>query len=238
MKVFLSWSGLASKSAAEALREWLPNVIQAIDPWMSAEDIEKGSLWSSEIAEKLSSTKAGITCVTPDNQDAPWLNFEAGALSRTVERTMVCTYLIGMRPPELKGPLVRFQASEANKTDTLRLLRTLNKALEGQALSETKLVGTFERWWPDLEAKLASVVSAKRIDEAVRPPQDMLEEILTLVRELTMESKTERARNIEALFTLKKRDPDNARFIEAIYQSVRRALSGVDKQESEEEHGS
>jgi hypothetical protein len=184
MKVFLSWSGETSKSIAEALRDWLPNVIQAVDPWMSSEDIDKGSQWASELASLLNSVKVGIVCVTPDNQSAPSINFEAGALSRTVEKTMVCPYLIGMRASDLKWPLAQFQGSLANKDETYRLIATINKALDSQALLESKLANSFERWWPDLEAKINTVSTSKPATKAVRPTGDVLEEILTTVREL------------------------------------------------------
>ncbi len=43
MKVFISWSGKRSRALAEAFRDWLPNDTQAIKPWMSDVDIDKGT---------------------------------------------------------------------------------------------------------------------------------------------------------------------------------------------------
>lgn len=42
MKIFISWSGTRSRAMAVALRNWLPDVVQAFKPFMSEEDIEKG----------------------------------------------------------------------------------------------------------------------------------------------------------------------------------------------------
>src|SRR5262245_10836217 len=98
MKVFLSWSGERSKSAALMLRQWLPDVIQSIEPWMSAEDIDAGARWNSELTNKLAETRFSVICLTKDNQQAPWILFEAGALSKTIEKTYVIPYLIDMEP--------------------------------------------------------------------------------------------------------------------------------------------
>src|ERR1700731_3125213 len=101
MKIFLSWSGARSKFLAEALRGWLPRVIQSVKPWMSDKDISAGSRWLSEVASELSESKLGIICVTPENQNNPWLLFEAGALSKTLEQTHVCPFLFELTPSQL-----------------------------------------------------------------------------------------------------------------------------------------
>lgn len=82
MKVFISWSGDLSKRLAEALRDWFPDVIQVIETFFTPADVDKGSLWESEIAGQLETSDFGILVLTPTNTSAPWLVFEAGALSK------------------------------------------------------------------------------------------------------------------------------------------------------------
>jgi TIR domain len=84
MKVFISWSGVRSTAVAQTLHDWLPQVMNAVEPWMSSEDMRKGSLWRLTLAEELESTHVGVICLTPENLRAPWLLFEAGALSKRV----------------------------------------------------------------------------------------------------------------------------------------------------------
>jgi len=84
MRVFLGWSGYISHKVALAFHDWLPKVIQAVKPFMSSEDMAKGARWSGEIAKELQSSSFGVIFVTPENVTSPWINFEAGALSREI----------------------------------------------------------------------------------------------------------------------------------------------------------
>lgn len=181
MKVFISWSGERSKNIANALREWLPNVIQAIQPWMSDSDIDKGARWSSDIASKLEESVVGIICLTPENLEAPWILFESGAISRTVGKTFVCPFLFQVEPSDISGPLVQFQFTKAIEDDAKKLLITINKALGENALQEQNLNNAFKKWWPELDIKLKNIpdIQVKRKE---RSSKEILEEILDLVR--------------------------------------------------------
>jgi hypothetical protein len=158
MKVFLSWSGDRGRRIAEALRSWLPDVLQTVIPWVSSEDIDPGLRWSSEIATQLQNTRFGIICVTPESLKAPWLMFESGALAKTVASTYVCPYLFGLAPTTLREPLAQFDAVKADEQGTLKLVRSLNRALgQERQLSDDRIRRYFDKWWPDLHRDLSEI---------------------------------------------------------------------------------
>ena len=110
--VFISWSGARSKAAAVALNDWLPTIIQRARPWMSEEDIQKGSRGLADVSGALHTMKIGLICLTPENLNEPWILFEAGALSKTQD-ARVCTFLLGgLKKSSLKNPIAMFQATE------------------------------------------------------------------------------------------------------------------------------
>ncbi|OOO01842.1 MAG: hypothetical protein USCGTAYLOR_01956 [Chromatiales bacterium USCg_Taylor] len=99
MKVFISWSGDRSRAVADVLRRWFPSVLQAVRPYFSPDDVAKGARWSAEIAKELEASRIGLLVITPENQEAPWLLFEAGALAKNLERSKVCPILFGAMEP-------------------------------------------------------------------------------------------------------------------------------------------
>lgn len=180
MKVFLSWSGEKSRAVADALKGWLPQVIQDVEPFMSAEDISAGVRWQERIASELDGTGFGILCVTRENQSAPWLNFEAGAIAKQVELSRVVPLAIDLSTADVKPPLGQFQAKEASKEGILAVLRSINELID-KPVADLDEAG--DVWWPRLESKLNAAVTAAPAPH-VRSERDLLEEILTTVRAL------------------------------------------------------
>src|SRR5262245_36703101 len=146
MRVFISWSGDISKAVATEIHDWLPKVIQSVQPWMSAHDIPKGTRWLSHIGEQLEQVKTGIVCLTPDNPNSPWILFEAGALAKHLDDSYVCPYLFRLAPSSVEWPLAQFQLAQADKEDTKKLVVTINAAAGDSQLSAAHLNEAFEKW--------------------------------------------------------------------------------------------
>src|SRR4051812_22618501 len=129
MNVFISWSGPRSRQLAELLRTWLADALHYLEPWMSSEDIPKGAKWTVDLFSKLQNAKVGIVCLTPENLSAPWILFEAGALGKALDSGRVCTLLFELKPGDIAGPLVQFQATQVNDHDMRKLVHALNNLL-------------------------------------------------------------------------------------------------------------
>lgn len=181
MEIFLSWSGERSKLFATALHDWFPKVIQCLNPWISSSDIDKGEQWLSKLSDRLRDNKFGIICLTSENLNAPWVLFEAGALSSAIDKANVCPVLFDFTASQLKGPLSQFQATIFSEADMLALLKTINKKNEGQRLSDEQLTETFNVWWPKLEDKVKNIAQSPT-NKPERSEKDMVEEILMLTR--------------------------------------------------------
>jgi|SRR5690554_5777023 len=187
MKIFISWSGDKSKMIAEYLKKWIEQIIQSAEPWISV-DIDKGKKWNQEISQNLEESKVGILCVTRDNINAPWILFEAGAISKSAD-SYVCTFLIDLSPTDLTGPLSIFQATRFNKEDVYKLLITINQIIQkqnGKSLSSENLKSLFDVFYPKLEEKINSIskTGAKENEKVIRTDRELLEESVQILRTL------------------------------------------------------
>jgi len=216
MKVFISWSGQLSKKLADILKHWLPSVIQAVKPYYTPDDIAKGSRWSAEIAKELDEAKIGIICLTRENIEAPWIMFEAGALSKNVGTSKVCPILFGVDATDIKGPLVQFQAAKFEKNDIKKVIDMINTELSETGLTADVLDKVFEKWWPELKEKVEYTLKSTDgvIKYTIRSEREILEEILQLTR--TMAQNPVRDTLSELLTT--NLDPFESHYRNALYR--------------------
>lgn len=186
MKVFISWSGSTGKAVAEVLYAWLPRALQAVRPFFSPDDIEKGARWSSAVGSELEACQVGIVVITRESMSAPWIMFEAGALSRNVGKSKVVPLLFDLDSGDLPGPLMQFQSTRCEAIEVKRLLRMLNSELGDLSVTDNVLESAFSMWWPALRDDLARISrdSAGLRLAPRRSEREVLEEILALSRSI------------------------------------------------------
>ena len=155
MKVFVSWSGELSQKFAGALKEWLEQCIQSVEVFFSSEDIEKGDNWQLTLSNELQDTHYGIVCLTTENIDAPWIHFEAGALSKMLD-SKVMILAMNVNFSDIKGPLKAFQATKFERDDMFKLLKTIN-GFQEKPLSDEKLKNSFDAFWQQFKDKIEQI---------------------------------------------------------------------------------
>jgi TIR domain len=183
MTVFVSWSK-DSKPVAELFCGWLPKVIQQVKVWQS-EHIESGAKWFLTLSERLSENDFGVLMVTKKNLKEPWLQFEAGALSKAVH-SKVTPVLCNLSLRDLVNtPLQHLQGLKVDRGEFWKLISNVNGAC-AKPLNQSILKDSFETRWPEFEmafkeikfegeAKGAAVLT---VEERLEQIEDVLEAIL------------------------------------------------------------
>lgn len=170
MDVLISWSKYQSRELASAFHGWLPKVVPGFRPWMSSKDIDKGKQWFGELQGFLGEATSCIVCVTKENVRSPWIYYETGAIAAKKQDVLVCPYLLGAGVSMIAdGPLTQFQCTEATKSDTLALIRSMNRVL-ATPHDEGLLCGNFESKWPEFQKELSRL-----LDLEVPDPADFIE---------------------------------------------------------------
>lgn len=185
MKVFISWSGPRSETIAKALREWLPLVLNYVEPWVSQSDIEAGERWGIEVAKELEASNFGVICVTQENLSSPWLLFEAGALAKSMEEGRVIPLLLDLDFKDISGPLAQFQAKKAEQAGIKEIVFSLNKVATAP-IPDQRLEKLFAALWGELDTNISSIPKGKTTSRSSRPQGEILEELVSSVRGVEM----------------------------------------------------
>jgi hypothetical protein len=187
--VFISWSGERAFSVARALRESLRVMVPHATPWFSDRDIDAGSFWDNEMRSRILNAAFAVVCVTPENLQRAWLNYEAGAIAE--KPIPVCPYLLAVEKNELQpGPLSRLNAVSANVDGTRKLMHSINKATTNEALQEDVIDRLFDNSWPSLEAELAAIPRDAAQSAVGRSAESKVDEVLLLTQRIAERTST------------------------------------------------
>jgi lambda repressor-like predicted transcriptional regulator len=191
------------------LSGWIKCVLQASQPWISTQHIDKGAIWFSEISDQLRETAAGIVCLTQENKNKPWILFETGALAKGLSANRVCTFLVDLTPTDIEDPLAQFNHTTPDRDSIWRLVNTLNSCLEGGRLDESILRQVFDTYWPKFESDFADALEATPQEAPAAPRSDdsILAEILANTRALSG-----RVRDLENRVAISPEDSSGLRY--------------------------
>ena len=190
MKLFISWSGDKSRKIAELLKILFHKVVQSLEPWVSSEDIETGSVWFSQICNEIREVCNSVIVVTKENKENPWIMFEAGALCRGDDTNRVNIVLVDLEPSEIRAPLSAFNLVRADEDGLRRLMHNLNKRLLKEEpdfpgkITEQELDEGFNHYYSDFKKKFDEVMIAyPKTEHKVKTESEIMqEETLLAVR--------------------------------------------------------
>lgn len=185
-KIFISWSGEYTERIALIWQRLVLDMFDMVEVFVSSSSIDPGARPLEQIKNELDGTSLGIVVVTPQNQDAAWLNYEAGALSRTVPEavTRVMPSLVGFdSPAQVTSPLKQFQSQKLNTEGVVKILQEIAKV---NGIEWLRKQATFERAWSVYEPEFEKAIRSKAqaVQTVKRSSEDMVDEVLTIVREL------------------------------------------------------
>lgn len=120
-----------------------------------SKEIEGGARWTHEIPKQLNECGDGLVVVTTENHVAPWLHFEAGALSKQIDASYVTPLLFDAEIGEIQGtPLALFQAKRIDQDDLRQLMVEMGSR---RGKEEAGIRRRFNHAWEDFESAISGL---------------------------------------------------------------------------------
>lgn len=167
-KIFISWSGEKSKQIASTFYDWFYNTFK-IEAWFSSKNIKIGKLWEPKIQEALQQSTKGIFFITKENVFAPWINFEAGAISKGNPENFVCIIRVDSNEIPKESPLFHYQNTAFNKEGICELLN--NILIDSPDYNEENFKKLFDTNWKEFYKKYLKIIYSDNplLDEKYAP---------------------------------------------------------------------
>lgn len=159
---------MRSKLFAKFFSTWLPQVIQATNPFFSEMSIEKGDNAIGPIKSALRSAEYGIVFVTRDNYCSGWLNNEVGAM--WLRDIKISPVMLDEAMGPINGMISHLQQTRTTKESIYSLIKAIRNAC--CSIDDKVLEEAFDRGWSMVDKKIKESSNLKKIEDAVKglPP--------------------------------------------------------------------
>jgi len=162
----------------------VPPILHFVVPWLSNADIQPGERWDLVISNELEAADFGVICLTPENINAPWILFEAGALAKSMQGGRVIPLLFDLEPKDIsESPLGRFQAVKFDRSAIFGLVCYINK-LWAQPVPQDNINRLFDLAWPKIEEEFTSAVQSETGHNRAGCHEKLLGDLVTSVQSL------------------------------------------------------
>lgn len=192
--IFISWSGVRSKLAAEAFHDFFELFFRDFRPriYLSS-GTEKGIEWYENMVGALKTADFGFLLLTEENcaEVSPWMMYEAGVLSETAGKSHVMTFLLNTSSDNIPGPLRRIQSTAFDRKEitslVVRMYRLYKEKYhlpsEGKYDSDEVLRAYAEAFYVELERILKTAATMKVPDSPTEQARKREERLLQLAEE-------------------------------------------------------
>lgn len=126
-RVFISWSGETSRVVAQGLKDAIESAFarDEVTVFFSRVDIAAGTEWYQAIKDEVENSAVGIICLTPENVSAPWIYYEAGAMTMRYDRpAAVIPLLVNVELPA-RSPLRELHFKTLNREGFISMIETI-----------------------------------------------------------------------------------------------------------------
>lgn len=148
--VLLSWSGDESKEIAKCFKNMMSVVFSpVVETYMSEVDSPIGKRGVESLAKILNDCNYGVFFVNKANALAPWIHYEAGAISKESPISRLMVLLLDNNPMYISGtPLSDFTYSMFNKEGVLKIINAIID-ISGYSDKKENFINRFNNEWPN-----------------------------------------------------------------------------------------
>ncbi len=158
INIFISWSQDEAREIALALKCFLEHTNDYFRPWVSKGGIAMGDNWRDEIENSIEQSNFGIIVCTEKSKDAPWVQYESGALHRNLQWCKVAPVLCAIKLEDLSSTLKKSQACTVDQKEELRqLFHDINEVAGSPLAIKEVLNNNFDQHFPEFQKKLSEL---------------------------------------------------------------------------------